>query len=275
MNSKTITIGIIRAVAIMAGIAFLGYFLLKIQSVIIYILIAAVIALIARPIIFFLRKKLKFPNSLAVVTTMALFIVLIMGITGMFIPLIIEQGESLSLLKTKALEENIGELISQAKGYFTSKNIDILNELKGTDLIASLKSIPNVLNSIVGALGSFSVGLFSILFISFFFMKDSRLFKNALLALTPKGTEKNFSRSLEKINNLLSRYFIGLVIQISILFIIYSLFLFIFGISNPVVIAFLCALLNIIPFIGPLISAFLMIFLTIWFSLTRIYIANN
>ena len=57
MNSKTITIGIIRAVAIMAGIAFLGYFLLKIQSVIIYILIAAVIALIARPIIFFLRKN--------------------------------------------------------------------------------------------------------------------------------------------------------------------------------------------------------------------------
>ena len=32
--------------------------------------------------------------------------------------------------------------------------------------------------------------------------------------------------------------------------------------SNAVVIAFLCALLNIIPYVGPLISAFLMIVLT-------------
>ena len=123
--------------------------------------------------ILFLRKKLKFPNTLAVVSTMVLFVGLILGITGMFIPLVIEQGESLSLLKTKGLEENIGNLITQANDYFTSKNIDILSELQGADVFASLKSIPNLLNSIVGALGSFSIGLFSVLFISFFFMKDS------------------------------------------------------------------------------------------------------
>jgi predicted PurR-regulated permease PerM len=52
------------------------------------------------------------------------------------------------------------------------------------------------------------------------------------------------------------------VIQIFILFFIYTLILLIFGVSNAVVIAFLCALLNIIPYIGPLISAFLMIVLT-------------
>ena len=262
MNSKIISHGILRALAIILGVVGLGYFLLTIQSVLVYILIAAIIALIAKPIILFLRKKLKFPNTVAVISTMILFVTLILGITGMFIPLVIEQGESLSLLKTTALEENIGNLITQANDYFTSKNINILSELQSADVFTSLKTIPNVLNSIVGALGSFSIGLFSVLFITFFFMKDSRLFKNALLALIPQGTEKKFSHSLEKINDLLSRYFIGLVIQISILFIVYTLILLIFGVSNAVVIAFLCALLNIIPYIGPLISAFLMIVLT-------------
>jgi predicted PurR-regulated permease PerM len=38
--------------------------------------------------------------------------------------------------------------------------------------------------------------------------------------------------------------------------------LLIFGIKNAVVIAFLCALLNLIPYIGPLIGAFLMVVLT-------------
>jgi predicted PurR-regulated permease PerM len=262
MNSKLISNGILRAIAVLTAIVVLGYFLLLIQSVLIYIIIAAIIALIAKPMILFLRKKLKFPNTLAVISTMVLFVGLILGITGMFIPLVIEQGESLSLLKTKGLEENIGNLITQANEYFTSKNIDILSELQGADVFASLKSIPNLLNSIVGALGSFSVGLFSVLFISFFFMKDSKMFKSALLTLMPKGTEDRFSHSLEKINDLLSRYFIGLVIQITILFVIYTIILLVIGVSNAVVIAFLCALLNIIPYVGPLISAFLMIVLT-------------
>ena len=262
MNSKLITNGILRAIAVLTAIVVLGYFLIMIQSVLIYIIIAAIIALIAKPMILFLRKKLKFPNTLAVISTMVLFVGLILGITGMFIPLVIEQGESLSLLKTKGLEENIGNLITQANEYFTSKNIDILSELQGADVFTSLKSIPNLLNSIVGALGSFSVGLFSVLFISFFFMKDSKMFKSALLTLMPKGTEDRFSHSLEKINNLLSRYFIGLVIQITILFVIYTIILLVIGVSNAVVIAFLCALLNIIPYVGPLISAFLMIVLT-------------
>ena len=262
MNSKLISNGILRAIAVLAAVLFLGYFLLLIQSVLIYIIIAAIIALIAKPMILFLRKKLKFPNTIAVVSTMVLFVSLIIGITGMFIPLVIEQGESLSLLKTKGLEENIGNLITQANEYFTSKNIDILSELQGADVFTSLKSIPNLLNSIVGTLGSFSIGLFSVLFISFFFMKDSKMFKSALLTLMPKGTEDRFSHSLEKINNLLSRYFIGLVIQITILFVIYTIILLVIGVSNAVVIAFLCALLNIIPYVGPLISAFLMIVLT-------------
>ena len=262
MNSKIISTGILRAIAIIIGVALLGYFLFMIQSVLVYIIIAAIIALIARPIILFLRRKLKFPNTIAVVSTMVVFLMLLVGIIGMFIPLVIEQGENLSLLQTDKLQTDVQNIIIEINDYFKQKNINILSELKSADLFSSLESIPNVLNSIIGTLGSFSVGLFSVLFISFFFMKDSRMLKSAILVVIPKGTEKRFSSSLEKINDLLSRYFIGLVIQITILFILYTIILLIFGISNAVVIAFLCALLNIIPYVGPLISAFLMMILS-------------
>lgn len=262
MNSRIISNGILRALAIILGISLLCFFLYKIQSVLVYIAIAAVIALIARPLIIFLRRKLKFPNTLAVVTTMIIFIVLLIGLIGMFIPLVVEQGGKLSLLQTTQLEENIQSIVNQANEYFKSKNIDIFSQLQSADIFSSLKSIPDVLNSIVGTLGTLSVGLFSVLFISFFFMKDSRIFKNSLLTVIPSGTENRFSQSLEKINDLLSRYFLGLMLQITILFILYTIILLIFGISNAVVIAFLCALLNIIPYVGPLIGAFLMIVLS-------------
>jgi len=262
MNSKTITNGILKALGITLGVVLLGYFLYTIKSVLIYIIIAGILSLIARPSIFFLRKKLKVPNTIAVVLTMFLMLGFLTCLILMFIPLIAEQGRSLSLLEVDNLQKNIQEIFNQTTTYFTSQGIDVLSELKNVDFIAQFKEIPNLLNSVLGAVGSLSVGLFSVLFISFFFMKDSQLLKNSVMAIIPDKTEGRFSKSLEIINDLLSRYFIGLLFQITILFILYTLILLVFDIDNAVVIAFLCALLNLIPYVGPMIGAVIMFVLS-------------
>ena len=262
MNSKTITNGIIKALGIVLGIILLGYFLYTIKSVIIFIIIAGILSLIARPSILFLRKKLKIPNTIAVILTMFLMLGFLTCLILMFIPLIAEQGKSLSLLEVDKLQKNVQEIFNQTTTYFTSKGIDVLSELRNVDFIAQFKEIPNLLNSVLGAVGSLSIGLFSVLFISFFFMKDSLLLKNSVMAIIPKKTEERFSKSIEIINDLLSRYFIGLLFQITILFILYTLILLIFNIDNAVVIAFLCALLNLIPYVGPMIGAVIMFVLS-------------
>ena len=262
MNSKTITNGILKALGITLGVVLLGYFLYTIKSVLIYIIIAGILSLIARPSIFFLRKKLKVPNTIAVVLTMFLMLGFLTCLILMFIPLIAEQGRSLSLLEVDNLQKNIQEIFNQTTTYFTSQGIDVLSELKNVDFIAQFKEIPNLLNSVLGAVGSLSVGLFSVLFISFFFMKDSQLLKNSVMAVIPNKTEGRFSKSLEIINDLLSINFIGLLFQITILFILYTLILLVFDIDNAVVIAFLCALLNLIPYVGPMIGAVIMFVLS-------------
>jgi predicted PurR-regulated permease PerM len=262
MESKIISKGILRAVAILVGIALLLYFLYAIQSVIIYILIAGVLSLIGRPLIFFLRRKLKFPNTLAVISTMLLMIGFIIGLVILFIPLILEQGKSLSLLEIEQLEKNIQQIYTQIINYFSSRGIDVLSQVDNIDFATHFQVIPSLLNGFVGGLGTFSAGLFSVLFISFFFMKDRRLLKNSIITLLPDNTEERFSNSLEQINTLLSKYFIGLVLQISILFVLNTIILMSFGISNAIVIAFLCALFNLLPYIGPLIGGALMFFLS-------------
>ena len=201
MNPKIIANGILRAIAILLGIALLLFFLYKIQSVIIYVIIAAVLSLIGRPIIRFLKHKLKFPNTLAVVTTMVLFLGMLFGLISMFVPLIIKQGKNLSLLDINQLEYNIENLINQASIYFESRGINILEQLKGVDIFSNFKAIPNLLNNVIGAVGSISVGLFSILFISFFLMKDSQLLHKGLMVLVPDNSEGRFTSSFEKIKD--------------------------------------------------------------------------
>jgi predicted PurR-regulated permease PerM len=139
MSSKTIANGILRALGILVGIFLLSYFLYAIQSVISYIIIAGILSLIARPIILFLRNKLKFPNTLAVIFTMFLMISLLTGLVLMFIPLVAEQGKSLSLLEVDKLQENIQEVFHQIIAYFSSKGIDVLGELKKIDFLTQFK----------------------------------------------------------------------------------------------------------------------------------------
>jgi predicted PurR-regulated permease PerM len=262
MSSKILANGILRALLMVAGILAVLYFLYLIKSVLIYVIIAAVLSLIARPIIKFLKKKIKFPNTLAVVVTMTLFMLSLFGLIRLFVPLILKQGKNLSLLDTSEFKQDIEYLFRQTNAYFLERGIDLLDQFKNLDILSNFKNIPDVLNTILGGIGSLSMALFSILFISFFFMKDNLILHNTLFSFIPDSKEQRMTKSLETIKELLSRYFIGLVLQITILFIIYTLVLALFDVENALVIAFLCALLNLIPYIGPLIGGFLMLVLT-------------
>ncbi len=268
MTSNTISQGILRALGIVVGIALLLYFLYKIQSVLAYLAIAAVIALIGRPIVFFLRRRLKFPNTLAVVTTMMFMVGVMAGIIALFVPLISQQGKNLSLLNIDALQQKLKTLYFEITQYFGASPDSVNDMLQHSDVGKTLLErldvgfIPNLLNTFLDVLSATSIGLFSVLFISFFFLKDSKLFQNGLLMFVPDDKETGMIKSIEKINNLLSRYFMGLVLQIFILFVIYTIVLLVVGIENAVVIAFLCALFNIIPYIGPMIGAIIMTVLT-------------
>lgn len=264
MNSNTIANGIIKALGAIIGIALLLYFLYKIQSVIVYIAIAGVISLIGRPITIFLRRRLKFKNTFAVIVTMVLFVALLAGIVSLFIPLVAEQSRNLSLLNIEQLQTNVENLYREIVAYFELNRIDIEQSIKESGFLTNIdySLIPNFLNSLVSGFGSFSIGLFSVLFISFFFLKDNKLFEDGILTVIPGDNELRIKKSINKIKDLLSRYFVGLIFQILILFVIYTIVLLIFGINNAIVIAFLCALLNLIPYVGPLVSAFLMILLS-------------
>ncbi|XMO86383.1 AI-2E family transporter [Algibacter sp. AS12] len=264
MNSNIISKGILKAIGVVLGIALVLFFLYKIQSVIGYIAISAVISLIGRPIVLFLENKLKFKNIIAVIITIVVLLGLFVGLVGLFIPLVLEQGHNLSLLNIEELQSNIENLYKEVISYFDLRQIDVEKSIKESDLMSKidLSILPDFLNSVISGLGNFSIGLFSVLFISFFFLKDSRLFENGILTFIPENKESRWKTTTTKIKDLLSRYFVGLIFQILILFIIYMIGLLIIGVENAVVIAFLCALLNLIPYVGPLVGGFLMITLT-------------
>jgi predicted PurR-regulated permease PerM len=259
VNEKELSYGILRAIAILLGVAFLLYFLYLIQSVLVYIAVAGVISLVGRPVVIFLKNQLKIPNKLAVVIVLLLVLTSFIGLITIFIPIVVEQSKNLGQIDMDAFTRDLNELNAQINNYLGVEEIDIIEGIKQTEFIREfdITTIPRYLNSFFGILGAIIIAIFSVIFISFFFLKDSKLMLNSILVFANQGHEEKFQRVFNKIKVLLSRYFVGLTLQITVLFVLYSILLSIFEIKNPIAIAFICAFLNIIPYLGPIIAGIL------------------
>lgn len=262
VTAKTISNGILRSIGILAAI-FLGlYFLYSVSAVITYLFVALIVSMMATPVVEFLKNRLRFPHTLAVIFTLLFFILLLIGFVWLFVPLIVTQSKNLSFFDMGQMEQNINDLVAQIDSTF---GIDTQKLISESDLTKKLNFgfIPDFINSLLGILSGFGIGVASVLFISFFFLKDRDLFTLSARKILPEAHEDKILNSFRKINSMLSRYFIGLIIQMTILLILYLIVLLIFGVENAFIIAFISALFNIIPYIGPLIATGLTIILTL------------
>lgn len=260
LDSKVIAYGLLRALLIVGGAIALLWFLYSIQAVIFYIGAAAVISLVGRPIVSFLRFKLKIGNTIAVIITLFIILLLLCGVLFMIIPVVVEQGQNLSKIDLEVVRGNLELLNIEIRDYFGIQRIDLYETILQTDYVKNfdMEVMSDFLNGFVGVVGEILLGLFSILFIAFFLLKDSRLMLEGVLVFARKKHEGQFLRAFSKIKSLLSRYFVGLIVQITILFVLYSIILLIVGVDNAIIIAFFCALLNLIPYLGPVIGFILM-----------------
>jgi predicted PurR-regulated permease PerM len=162
---------------------------------------------------------------------------------------------------TKAVaqfDEPIKKLTALTEKISIEQNVDLQKEI--TDKIYSLvklSKIGNVFGSIASTLTDFLVGFFAISFISFFFLKDRELFVKIILIIVPDKYGEAVRKTLESIQKLLVRYFIGILVEVLLVMVLniigHSLFVGI-EIKHAVIIGLIAGLMNVIPYVGPIIG---------------------
>ncbi|HPE43033.1 MAG TPA: AI-2E family transporter, partial [Bacteroidales bacterium] len=105
------------------------------------------------------------------------------------------------------------------------------------------------------ATSSILMGIFIVLFLSFFFLKDPNLLRSIIMAITPELYVKDVQVVLTDSRILLTRYLLGILLELASMMTIISLTLTAFGVQNAIIIGFLGGLMNIIPYLGPIIGA--------------------
>ena len=245
-----------------AVIALCWYF----KNVLIYIIIAFVVSLIGRPVMQLLRKiRIKgktAPDWLLALLTIVLVIAVLSTLVTQIIPLVSNIIRDVSAMNGQNYfgSNPIGKLNAWMIATFPNvgKDFDIatLFLIKVKELV-NFSNVSGIVGSVASVVTSAFVGLFSVVFISFFFLKDDTMFERIICALVPDRHEQTTAKTLTDIKQLLSRYFVGLLIEMLGVAIIDFLGLWLIArlsASYALCIAFIAGLLNVIPYVGPLIG---------------------
>jgi predicted PurR-regulated permease PerM len=253
---------ILVGLGILVGLILLWY----LRSIVAYLLIAAVVSLIGRPLVLRLNKvkigRFKMPHSASAIVTLLIMILVMAGFVSLFVPLIAEEARIASSTDPEHLKESLsGPLIDletwldqfQLAHDPEESNAQYLEEkLVG---LVNITRLSHIFQGLIGTLGNVFIALFSILFITFFFLKDPNLLYNIIFTLTPEKHRDTVKKIMRNTKTILRRYCIGLIIQITLVTLMVWAGLSIIGVENALAIGFFAGLVNVIPYIGPIIGA--------------------
>ena len=270
-NSERYIDKLAKYILIAAGVCIVCTLCWYLRDVLIYILSAVVVSLIAKPVMGLLQKirikGWKAPDWLLAALSLTIVLATILTVLTLLVPIVsgIVKGISVSSLENVAgqISVPLADLNEFLRNTFPQLGEGFRLE---TALIQELEKLfdVSVISSVIGSatsfLTSFGIGLFSVVFIGFFFIKDDGLFTQIVCALVPDKHEKTTEKAISDIGHLLSRYFIGVMIEVMGVALVNFLGLLLIarlGFNAAIGIAFLTGILNIIPYVGPLLGGIL------------------
>ncbi len=250
------------------GLLAIAAFCFLFFKILIYISISLVLFLVFYPLTNKIEKlrvgNKKLPNSLAALVTIFILIGLVSGLFLVIIPPLVTEVKFLSELNFNDVLQNI---LAQFPGLkATLLKFGTEQELK-TNLILHLNQLINtnnitmIVNDIFHYLGIVFGGTLCVLFITFFLLKDEQIVKQSILTIAPQGIEHEMGDILKTSKSMLSKYFAGLFLDMFIVNVSALIILSVLGIKNALLISFVAGLLNVIPYIGSMITMIIAIFL--------------
>ena len=253
-----------RSVLVFASVVVLLFGLWYFRNIVVYILISGVLSLIGRPLVDLFNHirvwKLTMPKWLSALLTVIFIWGIIFLSLAIFIPLVSSQVEQFSSIDSDKIMQLVESPVKKVEGLIAFFDSDLANDVPVEEYIRikistvlSATFIQEFMQSVLSVFGNLAVAIFSITFITFFFLKDERLFYDSIMMWIPDKYLDGARRALSSIKRLLTRYFIGIIIQSTCITILITIGMSIVGLGfqQAITIGLIIGTLNVIPYVGP------------------------
>jgi predicted PurR-regulated permease PerM len=250
------------------GLAFIVFLLWFFSSIVVYIIISAVLALIGKPIVELLGRihirRFRIPIAIRAFLALLSIYTVFISFFWIFIPVVANEAKSLSEIDADTLIAQIHAPLAKAQALYDKYQVRETNSPGFEEIIRGkirhildVAFLSDMIGSIAEILGNIFIALFSITFITFFFLQEEGMLTEAIILLVPDKHGKAVRHALDSITRLLIRYFVGIGGQLTGILILVTVGMVIAGLDfkQSLLIGLTAAIMNIIPYLGPLIGS--------------------
>lgn len=260
-----------RLVLIILSVAIAGAVLWYLRGILLYLVLAAVVTLIAHPLFAILKKihigKFHLPDWLASILSMCSILAVIIGVITFTAPLIYSVVNEIASIDSQSLAQAISAPLAQANEWAVSTFPGLGSDFRIEDIVLehlngllSVGAVTSVVSSVTTIVAKTGIALFATIFISFFAIKHYSKVSPTIASFFPDEYSEKIRASLSEIGKLISRYFVGIFCEILAVSTINFLGLLLvaqMGFKYSIGIAFIAGILNIVPYVGPICGTIL------------------
>jgi predicted PurR-regulated permease PerM len=256
-----------RNILLILGGLFLIFLIWYFSAIVTYILISVVLSFLGRPLVRWISlvryKNHKIPKGVSALIALIALWVVFFSFFRFIIPLLMKELETFSKIDFEAVLQSIEVPLTRILKFSGNDPLvvddrtflDVLAEQLGAQM--DFSRLPNIFAFIAGTIGELLIGVFSVSFITFFFLKEKDMFRDGILLIVPSELEEKVAHILNSISHLLRRYFVGLILEVFMVMMLDTVGLTLVGVefNHAVIIGLFCGLFNVIPYLGPWMGA--------------------
>jgi predicted PurR-regulated permease PerM len=246
-----------------AAIGLLLFSFIYLSHIWMYLIASIILSFIGNPIVNWLSgqriKGFTPQRSIAALVTLALLLGSFVGIFALIVPMISTQVTVLSSINPTEVYNNLELQFSELANSLETKGLwpspEQWQQLNSKAL--SMLSAENIGIYFGGAINftlDILIAVVSILFISFYMLKEDGMAGRVLRAFTPDARLAQMNAAITESRVMLSRYFTGLLIQVLVVGVLVAAGLSLLGVKYAVTLGIIASVFNLIPYIGPYIG---------------------
>jgi predicted PurR-regulated permease PerM len=221
----------------------LGWLIIQIRDIITSLFLSYIIMAAVLPLVNFLRKK-KFPKIVAVLIPYSAIIIAVTLLIIPLVPFVSAQIQSLA----KGFPQYLDKSAAIVGFKIDPKQVN-------TYLTNELSSIGQDAVTVTGKVFGGFFSILTVFIISFYLLMYQDEFKKSFAALFHRDSRKSVLETMDKVNEKLGAWLRGQIILCLFIGVMTWVGLVLIGIPYPLPLALIAGMLEVVPTLGPIMSA--------------------
>jgi predicted PurR-regulated permease PerM len=229
------------------------WFLFLVRDVLLLLIISVIIVAAIEPAIDYLQKK-KIPRGLSVLAIYLLLLALIGGGLSLLIPPIISQFQDFSA-NYPQYSQRFRDSIDPIRNFVEINHINITSEQIFSEFGSGVTNFTqNIFSKTIGVFSGF-ISIIVVLSLTFYMSVKEDAITHFVASVTPEDHRKYATSLTNRIKEKIGKWVLGQFFLMFLIAVFDFIGLSIIGVPYALILAIFAGIMEIVPYIGPIISA--------------------